>query len=215
MECSTPPQRPLRRDSSVANALWAGISFACEGRLSRDLDFRGNHESGQVSCNDGQGDSFKVLWDADGVVVHIHEHELPRWASLNPPPPVALQRLAARAVSGMMSVPGWLWIWGDASSPQLPPPPQRSLFNLVDAFCGPPLIKDDEAHRLQRDLFGAIGSGPVELTRGLIRRLLDSPHLRRSVDHHESLDAARAVAEDLSRFGLIWPNVERDVTERG
>jgi hypothetical protein len=213
MECSTPPQRPLRRDSFVANALWAGISFACEGRLSGDLDFRGNHESGQVSCNDGQGDSFKVLWDEHGVQLVVYElGELP--VQMTPSPPPALRGLTEAVAGGRAATRG-LWICGDSSSPRLPLSSGMSLFKLVDAFCGPPLIADDEAHRLERDLFGAIGSGPVELPSGLIRRLLDSPHLRRSVDHHESLDAARAVAEDLSRFGLIWPNVERDVTERG
>ena len=211
MECSTPPQRPLRRDSFVANALWAGISFACEGRLSRDLDFRGNHESGQVSCNDGQGDSFKVLWDEHGVLLVVYElGELP--VPMTPLPPPALRGLT-EAVAGAAT--RGFWICGDSSSPRLPLSSGMSLFKLIDAFCGPPLIADDEAHRLERELFGAIGAGPVELTRGLIRRLLDSPHLRRSVDHHERLDAARAVAEDLSRFGLIWPNVERDVTARG
>lgn len=108
---SWPALAPLSRDSFVANVLWAGVNLACQGALGREMDFRGNHRRGEVSCDDGQGDNLHVVWDEAGVVALVHEHELPRHVPWEPPPPPPLQglaELAGRELSGLISATGCL-----------------------------------------------------------------------------------------------------------
>jgi hypothetical protein len=153
---SGPDLPPLSRDAFVANVLWIGVNFACQGALGRELDFRGNHRRGEVSCNDGQGDNLHVLWDEGGVVALVHEHELPRHVPFDPPPPPPLQGLAelgGRKLSGLIKATGCLWICGDRSSPRLEPSLPSSLLGILDAFCGPLLISSDEDDALERALW--------------------------------------------------------------
>ncbi|MBK6516445.1 MAG: hypothetical protein IPG04_20650 [Polyangiaceae bacterium] len=201
----------LRRDSFVANVLWVGVSLLCQGPLGSGLDFRANARRGKAYCENGQGDELLVLWDEHGVVALVHDDdELP--APLTPPPPSVLQGLMERALSGSVKATGWLWICGDSSSPRLPPKRQDELLGLIDAFCGPPLIINDSP---KKELFEAIMAGQTELTDALACSLLDLPRLSRAVNRGKTrLEAARSLAEDLRRFGLLWPNVEQDLAAR-
>ena len=205
----------LSRDSFVANALWVGVELACQARLcDSDLNFRGNFHRGTISCNDGQGDSFKVTWDDVGVVVRIYE--LGERAVEAPPAPNALGAIMQQALMNSLSVTRWLWICGDTASPRLPPSDERSVFVLVEAFCGPSLVTNDEQYTLEMGLFDAI-LREQDLTEPLVAALLQGPvaDLARqgqfALVDNARLEAARVLAENLGRFGLNWPNLARDV----
>ena len=208
------PLPELSRETFVANVLWVGVSLACQGQLDSDMmDFRGNSRCGTVSCNDGQGDSFEVAWDEEGVVLLVHEKG-ERVASVADLPP-AVRELAQQALSGSPRVTAWLWISGAAASPRLRSWPSDGVLGLVDAFSGPPLrtsYEDDEDYALERELFDAILGGQEELTESSVAALLQGP-VEELADDLGQLEAARLIAENLSRFGLRWPNLERDVEQ--
>jgi hypothetical protein len=207
------PLLDVSRDTFVANVLWIGVGLACQGQLDEDTDFRGNRRRGTVSCNDGQGDSLEVAWDERGVVLLVHEKG--ERALGVPELPASLQELAQQAVSGSPRVTAYLWISGSAASPRLRSWPSDGVLGLVDAFFGPPLrtsYEDDEDYALERELFDAILGGQEELTENSVAALLEGP-VQELADDLGQLEAARLVAENLSRFGLSWPNLERDVEQ--
>lgn len=210
-----PPLLPaLRRDPFVANVLWVGVCLLCQGTLGRGLDFRGSLRSGEAYCEDGQGDEILVLWDEQGVLaLVVDDDELP--APLIPPPPSALQGLTERALSRSVRATSWLWICGDSPSPRPPPRPEHSLLGLIDYFCGPSLISSDDRDALERALFDAIVEEQGELTEALAAKILDLPEMKDPLHAlgrgKTRLEAARAMAEELKRFGLLWSTVERDV----
>lgn len=214
----------LTRDAFVANVLWVGVCFFCQGQLgSSELDFRGNRLRGEAHCDNGQGDHVDVFWDEHGVLALVRDDDaLPvscyakqrgyvPFEPLPPPPPADLRGLIDRARSGLESATGWLWICGDTSSPHVPPAQNNSLLGMMDAFSGPSLIERDEDHALERGLLEAILAGQEELPAELVGRLLAGPVDERGGDR---LEAALIVAAELSRFGLRWPDLERDVAER-
>ncbi len=213
----------LSRDAFVANVLWVGVCCLCQGGLGDCLEFRGNQRRGEARCNNGQGDHVDVFWDEHGVLALVRDDDrlpvsyyanVPNYrpsVPLPPPPPAALQGLTERAGSDLARATAWLWICGDSSSPRIPPAQNNSLLSFIDAFSGPSLIESDEDHALESGLVEAILAGQEELSAELVGRLLEGPVAERGGDR---LETARSVAADLSRFGLRWPHLERDVAER-
>jgi len=78
----------------------------------------------------------------------------------NPPPPPlqGLAELGGRALSGLISATGCLWICGDRSSPRVEPSRPPSLLTVLDACCGPLLVSSDDDYALERALYDLWGA---------------------------------------------------------